>query len=143
MRMKRLVGAFAIGATMLGTVVQSVPAHAAPAAISGLLAFQSTRVGGTQDFSSNPDGTQVARIATIAGLSTYDIAWSPDGTQVAFSGCCTGGGTFQIYIMNADGTGFTQLTTVGRNTLPAWAPFGQRLAFMTNRDGNYEIYTMN
>jgi Tol biopolymer transport system component len=143
MRMKRLVGAFAFGATILGTIVQSAPAHAAPAAISGLIGFQSTRVGASQDFVANPDGTAATQIAKITGLNTYDIAWSPDGTQVAFSGCCTGGGTFQIYTMNVDGTGFTQLTTVGRNTLAAWAPFGFRIAFMSNRDGNYEIYTMN
>lgn len=145
MRIKRLVGAFAFGATILGTIAQSAPARAAlgPASISGLIAFQSTRAGGSQDFAANPDGTAAAQLAKITGLSTYDVAWSPDGTQFAFSGCCTGGGTYQIYTMNADGTGFTQLTTVGRNTLPAWAPFGARIAFMSNRDGNYEIYTMN
>ena len=91
----------------------------------------------------NPDGSAVAQLAKITGLSTYDIAWSPDGSQVAFSGCCTGGGTFQIYKMNADGTGFTQLTTSGRNTLAAWAPGGQRIAFTSKRDGNFEIYTMS
>ncbi len=143
MRMKRLVGAVAFGATILGTIAQSSPAHAAPASISGLLAFQSTRVGGSQDFTANPDGTAVTQISKITGLNAYDVAWSPDGTQVAFSGCCTGGGTFQIYTMNSDGTGFTQLTSLGRNTLPAWAPFGQRIAFISNRDGNFEIYTMN
>jgi Tol biopolymer transport system component len=80
-------------------------------------------------------------LASIAGLNTYDVAWSPDGSKVAFSGCCTAG-NFEIYTMSADGTGLTQLTTDGRNTLPAWSP-GGRLAFMTNRDGNYEIDTMN
>ena len=146
MRMKRLVGALAFGATVLGTIAQTSPAHAgaAPAAIVGMLSFQSNRASGTQDYASNPDGTAVTRLVNVTGLSTYDVAWSPDGTQVVFSGCCTGGGTYQIYTMNADGTNVTQLTTAGRNTLPAWAPFGQRIAFMSNRDGgNYDIYTMD
>src|SRR5438552_9476449 len=143
MRMKRFVGAFAFGATILGTIAQAVPAHAAPAAIVGKLSFQSTRAGGSQNFTSNPDGTAVAQLAMITGLSTYDVAWSPDGTQVVFSGCCTGGGTYQIYTLNADGTNLTQLTTLGLNILPAWAPFGQRIAFTSNRDGNFEIYTMS
>ena len=26
---------------------------------------------------------------------------------------------------------------------PAWSPDGRRIAFQSNRDGNYEIYLMN
>jgi TolB protein len=142
-QIKHSIGAVAACAAVVATLISASPAQATTRGISGLIAFQSTRAGGTQDFSMNPDGSAVAQLAKITGLSTRDIAWSPDGSQVAFSGCCTGGGTFQIYKMNADGTGFTQLTTLGRNTLAAWAPGGQRIAFTSKRDGNFEIYTMN
>ena len=46
--------------------------------------------------------------------------------------------------MNADGTGLTQLThNSDRDSVPAWSPDGRRLAFHSNRDGDFEIYVMN
>jgi Tol biopolymer transport system component len=55
---------------------------------------------------------------------------------------------FEIYVMKADGTGTTQLTsTLGSNDFPAWSPDGRQIAFDTDRDGpgftNVEIYVMN
>jgi TolB protein len=49
---------------------------------------------------------------------------------------------FEIYVMNADGTGQTRLTTEG-GSFPAWSPNGSKIAFTSNRDGNFEIYVMN
>lgn len=46
--------------------------------------------------------------------------------------------------MNADGTGLTNLTKhASDNAWPYWAPDGKRIAFTSDRDGNFEIYTMN
>ena len=46
--------------------------------------------------------------------------------------------------MDADGANVRRLTrSVGLDTRPAWSPDGKRIAFTTNRDGNYEIYGMN
>ena len=46
--------------------------------------------------------------------------------------------------MNADGTGLTQLThNSDNNFAPAWSPDGRRLAFLSSRDGDFEIYVMN
>lgn len=49
-----------------------------------------------------------------------------------------------IYLINADGTGLTNLTNypAGYQSL-AWSPDGMRLAFSSDRDGNWEIYVMN
>ncbi len=48
-----------------------------------------------------------------------------------------------IYVMNADGTGQTPLTSTGLDFQPAWSPDGKRMAFASSRDGNQEIYVMN
>ena len=44
---------------------------------------------------------------------------------------------------SATGTSPTNLTAnAGADWDPAWSPLGGQIAFSTNRDGNYEIYTM-
>jgi Tol biopolymer transport system component len=46
--------------------------------------------------------------------------------------------------MNADGSNQTRITNNTANDwAPAWSPKGTQIAFMSNRDGNWEIYIMN
>jgi Tol biopolymer transport system component len=70
-------------------------------------------------------------------------SWSPDGTTIAFSS--NRDGNWEIYVMNADGSGVTRLTTnrSADDASPVWSPDGSKIAFHTNRDDNYEIYLMN
>jgi Tol biopolymer transport system component len=45
--------------------------------------------------------------------------------------------------MNADGSGVRRLTDhPGLDQAPVWSPDGARLAFQSDRDGNWEIYTI-
>jgi Tol biopolymer transport system component/protocatechuate 3,4-dioxygenase beta subunit len=49
-----------------------------------------------------------------------------------------------IYLVNADGSGLTRLIEGSTfNWSPAWSPDGQRILFVSIRDGNWEIYVMN
>ncbi|MBN1217848.1 MAG: PD40 domain-containing protein [Anaerolineae bacterium] len=56
-------------------------------------------------------------------------------------------GNSEIYVMNANGSGQTNLTNnPGWDHFPAWSPDGSRIAFESGRDGdanNVEIYVMN
>jgi uncharacterized delta-60 repeat protein len=52
-------------------------------------------------------------------------------------------GNSEIYSMNPDGTGVTNLTNnSAADTRPAASPDGSKIAFASNRDGDFEIYTM-
>jgi len=54
--------------------------------------------------------------------------WAPDGSRIAFVSARTGTG--HIFVMNADGSGVTQLTSgSGVEFNPAWSPDGSKIAY--------------
>ena len=75
------------------------------------------------------------------------------GAKIAFSTNRDGlGSAYEIYVMNADGTGATRLTNNGDidDSAPTWSPDGTRIAFSSARSvrpgvdfNNVEIYVMN
>lgn len=103
------------------------------------IAFRSERTGTAAIFRMRADGTGQTNL-TSATPASGSPAWSPDGSEIAFQ---RGG---EVYKMNADGQGQTNLTGNGSSiddAKPAYSPDGSRIAFHSNRDGNYEIYTMS
>jgi TolB protein len=68
--------------------------------------------------------------------------WSPDGTKIAFQSLRDH--NYEIYVMNADGSGQTNLTNhPGKDLEPSWSPDGTQIYFRTDRDGNmYDDYVM-
>jgi Tol biopolymer transport system component len=75
-------------------------------------------------------------------------AWSPDGTRIVYGCRNPANNIFEICVMNADGTGQTQLTN---NSLleatPGWSPDGQRIVFHRNvgtfQNPNLQLFVMN
>lgn len=52
-------------------------------------------------------------------------------------------GNWEVYSMNADGSGLMQLTNhPGRDGLATAAPDGSAVAFLTDRDGTWSVYVM-
>jgi Tol biopolymer transport system component len=88
---------------------------------------------GAEIWVMNADGSGAIRLAS--GLAP---TWSPDGTRITFHR------DDDIYVMDADGTGITNLTDdPAYDGRPAWSPDGTRIAFTSDRDGDADIYVMN
>src|SRR5262245_5411855 len=67
--------------------------------------------------------------------------WSRDGSRILFQS--NRAGTWQLFVMNADGSHETQLTRGDSNNDRAdWSPDNRTIAFVSDRDGNEEIYVM-
>jgi len=112
------------------------------------IAFQSNRDLNYEIYVMNADGTGQTRLTDNYPTPDWSPAWLPDGSRIAFVRDEDFGperrGNLEIYVVNADGTGQTRLTSNYANDgAPAWSPDGTKIAFESNRDGNWEIYVMN
>jgi dipeptidyl aminopeptidase/acylaminoacyl peptidase len=84
-----------------------------------------------------PDGSGLTRLTETPAADEGFPAWSPDGSRIAFTRYENGleGGSGDLWIMNADGTGATRLLGgAGNDSEPAWSPDGRRIAFVRNGD---------
>lgn len=67
-----------------------------------------------------------------------DPEWSPDGLRIVFTS--NRGGVFDVWVMNADGTAQTQLTTESADVAaPSWSPDGTRIAYTTSESGTEDV----
>lgn len=73
-----------------------------------------------------PNSTGLKRLTPRKWEAQYP-AWSPDGKKIAFTYVKNGG--FNVYVMNADGSGVKQLTRGGFDNWPVWSPDSKQIAF--------------
>ena len=134
-------------------VVWSRPSPA-PAAkgVTGRIVFASNRSGDFEIWSMNADGSGLRRLTTAVGDDGAP-QWSPDGRRVVFTSERDHQNpspqlvTSELYVMNADGSGQTRLTSNDTEDWgPTWSPDGKRIAFA--RPGaqagyDFDVWVMN
>ncbi len=121
------------------------------------IAFSSYRDGDWGIYTMNADGSGQTRL-TNSPAADVNPAWSPDGCKIAFYS--ERDGNWEIYTMNPNGSTQTNITNTSgasegqiRNvglSVPfyysediAWSRDGSKIAFSSDRDGNWEMYVMN
>lgn len=112
------------------------------------LALVSTRDGDYAIYALNADGGRQKRLTdTDVDVSTasgvffqIDPAWSDDGQRIAFASRRSG--SFDIYTMNADGTGSQRVTSTKEHDVqPTWSPDESQIAFARGAPG--QIFVMD
>jgi TolB protein len=101
---------------------------AAPAWVPGRLAlyYTSYQPGNPDIFYHNLSTGRRLVIAKFSGLNT-SAAVSPDGSKVAM--ILSRSGSPNVWVCNADGTDFKQLTTGVEDSSPCWSPDGKWICF--------------
>ena len=119
------------------------------------IAFTSDRDGNYGIYVMDAKGRGVRNLTrNPADDSSPD--WSPDGKRIAFESVRDD--ELNIFVMDSDGNNLQQLTSSDvvhegpfgdrippptDNRMPKWSPLGDRIAFVSFRDWNYEIYVMD
>jgi TolB protein len=113
-----------------------------------LIAFTSHSVNDNQQNSTTAeiyvikaDGTGQPVRLTFNSEEERAPAWSPDGTRIVYM--CRRG-NFEICLMNADGSGQTQLTSNAVfDATPTWSPDGTKIVFGRFVSGGQQLFEMN
>ena len=118
------------------------------------IAFMSRRDGNPEIYVMATDGGNLRRLTNNSDKD-FSPSWSPDGKRIAFISDRDGHvhprhgwSTYEIYVMNADGSNPQNLTNNPSDDRdPSWSPDGKRIVFSSARDNdnpqNREIYVMD
>jgi Tol biopolymer transport system component len=121
---------------------------------NGRIAFASDRRTG-QDldvWSMRPDGGDAVNLTASSEADDFGPSWRPYGRKLAFMSdratATNPEGDFEIFVMNADGSGVRQLTANRfDDEFPSWSPDGGNLVFQRDFDPvvgevDYDLFTM-
>jgi TolB protein len=125
------------------------PTGAAAPTQTGRIVFTSNidPAGRWDLFTMRPDGTDVKRLTVLPDPTSPFSApeWSSDGTQVVFTSPSPSSHLGQVYRIDADGSGLTQLTdgTDIDADSASWSPDGSKIVMKRAGNAEYAIWIMN
>ncbi len=114
----------------------------------------------------SPDNSKLAFVTNLPGRSVWQLwvqdlsggravlptpsgyvsspSFSPDGNWIAFSSRSARAVDSDIYVAAPDGSGARNVTNhPGIDTSPAWSPTSRQIAFVSDRSGTPQIWTMD
>lgn len=99
--------------------------------------------GDFEIFTMNMTGGDVFQVTSNTVLDSGP-KWAPDCSMISYNSL-DAGRSLDIHRINANGTGDVNLTNTPGifDAFSAWSPNGNKIVFSSNRDVNFEIYTMN
>jgi Tol biopolymer transport system component len=122
-----------------------------PTGLSGTLVFQSDVEGRPKIYAIDLATGRVRRLTTDPQYRDENPRWSPDGTRILFRsnraryqpGAAAGEPNYDLYVMQADGSGVRRLTTGPANENEAsWHPDGRSVIFSSDRDSRGDLYRL-
>ena len=102
------------------------------------IAFAQSQATTTGIYMATIAGATVALLTSVAGDEVGD--WSRNGENIAFA--VREGPAQGIYRRNPDGVNEFRVTN-NPDYSPVWSPDSSKLAFLSERDGNPELYVMD
>lgn len=132
-----------IGGTFSGVRRVSFSADGKRMAYSALLRREGLSSVRLQTNSGEADGAPATLVQNTNDRNNFP-AFSPDGKRIAWTTCNIGGTNCDIWLMNADGSKQTQLTTNESSELiPSWFPDMEQVAFVSNRTGHWTLWAID
>lgn len=112
------------------------------------IAYVSTKDGQTDIYVMDVSDGRITRLTHEGGWNG-NPTWSPDGAWIMFDSARDGVNPSphndfrNLFIVRPDGTDLRRITRLPRyNGSPSWGPDGKRIAFVSDRDDAFNIYTM-
>lgn len=102
--------------------------------------------GKKQLWSMSMGGTEETQLTSNTNFDVQNVRWSPDGQKIIYASdegidSRRKRHNFDIWIIDADGTSKTQLTTNGsHDDSPCWDRSGKFIYFRSNRGGAWNIW---
>ncbi len=115
--------------------------------VSQKVVFTSNRDGAADEIYLLDAQTGIQRRLTTSSYGAGYPKWSPKGSLIAYLSAerpVIPPLTWAIWRVKADGTNLEALVTEGdRNSHPKYSPDGKRIAFVSEKDSNTDIYALN
>lgn len=109
--------------------------------VVGELFLSSSRAGAYGIYQMRAPGPTNLLPVLVDSITNIQAALAPDRTRVAFSS--NRNGSFDLYVMDADGQNLRRLTTsTGNEGEPTWTPDGARIVYTSTTGTNSQIAIM-
>lgn len=107
------------------------------------IVFSANFTGNDEIWLVNVSDGGLRQLTESLDASDVEPSFSPDGRQIVFASDLGSPGFSQIYVMSVDQVDMTRLTDEPISKSPVWSPDGTRIAYISNQQGDDDLYVMD